>query len=192
MHPRHLFKLPCDEPLRGHDHEPLPPGPQEAQGPLEVAVAADEDRHVVIIYGVEHVQDDLDVQVRLPDLPAVIEDDDLQLLGDDGVADVGQSRQEPLLPRVRGVLLPDIVVGVDDLAAGSILYPTEELLEVDPPLKLVFLHVKDVGTIYEYRYFHLYFPFVLNIINIMAGLRAMAAITGGSRSEDTYSLLKVC
>ena len=96
MHPSHLAKLPGYEPFRGHDHEPLSTSPEELEGPLEVAVAADEYRHVVVLDGVEHVQDDLDVQVSLPYLPAVVEDDDLQLLGDDGVADVREGRQEAL------------------------------------------------------------------------------------------------
>lgn len=107
VHPCHLAKLPGDETFRGHDHEPLSSGPEELEGPLEVAVAADEDRHVVVLDGVEHVQDDLDVQVRLPYLSAVVQDDDLQLLGDDRVPDVRKSGQEALLPRIRRVLLPD-------------------------------------------------------------------------------------
>jgi hypothetical protein len=52
VHPRHLAKLSGYEPLRGHDHEPLSPSPEELEGPLEVAVAADEYRHVVVLYGV--------------------------------------------------------------------------------------------------------------------------------------------
>ncbi len=107
VHPCNLFQLSGDEPFCGHEKEPLSPCPKELEGPLEVAVAADQDREIVVFDGVEHVEDDLDVQVSLPYLPAVVEDDDLQLLGDDRVAYVREGSQEALLPRVWRVLLAD-------------------------------------------------------------------------------------
>ena len=98
MHAADGADLLRDEARRGNDLELLPARPQKLQRPLEIAVPAHQNRHVVGVDGVEHVEHDLDVEVRLLlRLAGMGIEDRLDLLGDERVADARERAQIRLL-----------------------------------------------------------------------------------------------